>query len=410
MAWNFYRVLNHTVFTVLFVILFCLVILTPADAIYQCYITSRLTNIFIITGGYVVTILLAALIYATRIYTNRTVLSGIPKAWIPIEKEDVGKGVRRLVMEGLARSAIVAYQARPRDMAADGNRFDDYPMLVVDRDHPPWEHVEHPGWSSPSSTDLPDLPYKTVIQELPNLIEAKAVSLAPPDPLFAFNHASSSADVDPAPPDTRVVEVMRRPASMGLREYLQHLAGLDMLHPPEIGAEFLALYERARFSAHELYEHEFHQLMHVFAELLRGMKLEDPQILGTVGDDSSRGASESIIGPSDEEGETDTMDFHDDSEALSRGRSHSRQISNASTWEAHSLYSTPPKPRLNPRLQEPHRTLAVPQTPSLRSLRPMRSNTSESSEGSVIRLVEPQGPGDLPYTINFNPNGRPYGQ
>ena len=103
------RVLNLTAFTFLSIILFCLILLTPADAIYQCYITKRLINIFFIAGAYIVTFILAVLIYATRIYTNRSVLTGIPKAWIPVGKEDVGTSVRRLVMDGFARSSIIAY-------------------------------------------------------------------------------------------------------------------------------------------------------------------------------------------------------------------------------------------------------------------------------------------------------------
>jgi hypothetical protein len=405
MAWNFYRVLNYTVFVVLSVVLLCLIVLTPADAIYQCYITSRLTNIFIISGGYIVTFILAALIYATRIYTNRSALAGIPKAWIPIEKEDVGKSVRRLVVEGLTRSTIVAYQARPRDTAADGENFADYPMLLIARDRPPWGHVEQPGWSSPSSLDLPDLPYRAVIQELPNLIEAKAVSLAPPDPFLTATRSfdPSSPDAGQSVPDTRVVEILRRPVSMGLRGYLQHLTCLNAIQPPEIGADFLALYERARFSSHELNELQFRELMHIFAELLRGMKSIDSHIMDEIYAESSRDDSESLIGPSDEEGETDTMDFYDDSDAFSRGRSNSVQPSNASIWEGHSTYTGKQRHRspVWSRHADPHR-LATPRTPSMRSLRRVQSNTSGSSGGSVIRLVDTHEPSDLPYAINFH--------
>ncbi|EAW24985.1 DUF4129 domain-containing protein [Aspergillus fischeri NRRL 181] len=412
MVLNLYRVLNYAAFTFFSVLLVCLIILTPADAIYQCYKTHRLINIFFITGAYVATFILAALIYATRIYTNRTVLSAIPKAWIPVEKEDVGKSVRRLVVEGLARSAIIAFQARPRDIAADGDKFADYPMLVVDRDQPPWGKVEHPGWSSPSSPDLPDLPYRAVVQELPHLIEAKAVSLAPPDPFLsaAAHHRfdPSLSDHGQSVPDTRVVEVLRRPASMGLREYIQHLTALNLVNPPEIGAEFLAHYERARFSSRELHEDEFRELMHVFADVLRGMTYLDARILDDIRGGSSRGDSESLIGPSDEEGETDTVEFLDDSDALSLRRSNSLQPSVASsTWESRSVHTAPTaQSRGSPvasRHHDRYRTLAPPRTPSTRSLRRMQSNVSGSSSGgSVIRLVDPRGPSDLPYAYNLD--------
>ena len=192
---------------------------------------------------------------------------------------------------------------------------------------------------------------------------------------------------------------------MGLREYLQHLASLNVIQPPEIGAEFISLYERARFSSRELHESEFRDLMHICAGLLRGMKSLDTHIMDDIYAEGSRGDSESVIGPSDEEGETDTMDFHDDSEAFSRGRSNSLQPSNASTWEGRSTYAASRKQSHGSpvwsRNVDPHR-LATHRTPSMRSLRRVQSNASGSSEGSVIRLVDTHGPTDLPYAINFN--------
>ncbi|KAL4999712.1 hypothetical protein BDV10DRAFT_184100 [Aspergillus recurvatus] len=376
------RLLNYTVFTFLSIILLCLVLLTPADAIYQCYVTHRLTNIFIITGGYIVTFLLAVLIYATRIYTNRSVLGGIPKAWIPVEKEDVGKSVRRLVVEGLGRSALIARGARPRNLGrgsgangprdGDGNgqtladagagsgdgeeregllRGFDYD---VDPENPPWGVIEHPGWSAPESSlsasapaqgtsdgdtqmSTPGLCYRTVIRELPHLIEAKAVSLAPPDPIFTAHppnqcqagEGEGEGDEPPRLPDTRIVAILRRPSTMSLRSYVNHLISLSILHLPETGLEFLALYERARFSGKELYEDEFRELMGVFADVLRGMRFdrEHHRLLLAMDECSEDGdlghsvrntgayahslfgsKSESIIGPSDEEGETTETD------------------------------------------------------------------------------------------------------
>ncbi|KAL6232574.1 hypothetical protein BDW75DRAFT_18480 [Aspergillus navahoensis] len=382
------HLLNYTVFIFLSILLLCLILLTPADAIYQCYVTHRLTNIFIITGGYLVTFLLAVLIYATRIYTNRSVLGGIPKAWIPVEKEDVGKSVRRLVVEGLGRSALIARGARPRNLgrgsganaSRDGNsdgqaladaeagagagagdveeregllRGFDYD---VDPENPPWGVIEHPGWSAPESSlsasapdqgtsdgdtqmPTPGLCYRTVIRELPHLIEAKAVSLAPPDPFITVHPPNQSqagegegdgaGDAPSGLPDTRIVAILRRPGTMSLRSYINHLISLSILHPPETGLEFLALYERARFSGKELYEDEFRELMGVFADVLRGMRFDrehhrlllDMDEYNENGDfaRSSRNTgafapslfgskSESVIGPSDEEGETTETD------------------------------------------------------------------------------------------------------
>lgn len=326
-----------------------------------------------------------------------------------MEKEDVGKSVRRLVIAGLERSAIIAYQARPRNIPAaeeEDSSFADYKsLLLVDRERPPWGHVEHPGWSSPSSHDLPDLPYRTVIQELPHLIEAKAVSLAPPDP---FPPVPFGQPV----PDTRVVEILQRPASMPLREYIQRLASLDLINPPELAGEFLAIYERARFSSRQLYESEFRELMHVFAEILRGMKSLSPQMLEEILlDGSSQADSESVIGPSDEEGETDTVDFSDVS--FTRGRSSNSlrpsNVSVDSAWQNHSVRTAPSVQSLRMRPTAPQNSggrgrPSEPRTPSMRPLRRVGSTMSGSSGRSVIRLADGHGPADLPYVIDIGGN------
>ncbi|KAJ6084079.1 hypothetical protein N7486_010879 [Penicillium sp. IBT 16267x] len=411
MAWKLERVLNTSFFFFLALILFALILLTPADAIYQCYKTNQLTDIFFITGAYVITFILAVLIYSTRIYTNRSTLAGIPKAWIPVEKEDVSKSVRRMVKEGLARSAVVSYQARPRDTSGEADSFQNYEPLLIDPKRPPWGRVEHPGWSSPASPDLPDLPYRTVIQELPNLIEAKAVSLAPSDPLSAAPDAFSPVDDvdDLGPqylPDMRVVEVLRRPASMGLRQYIRHLTSLGVIEPPELGPEFLTLYERARFSSHQLHESEFRDLMHLFAEILKGMTSLASPIVDDIRDNASyrHADSESIIGPSDEEGETDTVDHYGYDGTFTPMRSNSLRPSNTSTWETQSGYDTAPVE------QSPFSGISHEsgpylgrglRTPSTRSLRRLPSGQSGSSGGSVIRLSQPQDRGNLPYTITY---------
>lgn len=482
------RLLNYTVFTLLSTILLCLILLTPADAIYQCYVTKRLTNIFIITGGYVVTFLLVVLIYATRIYTNRSVLGGIPKAWIPVEKEDVGKSVRRLVVEGLGRSALIAWGARPREVKARGHAQQAHALadpdvyghddeerkgllrgfdFDVDPANPPWGVIEHPGWSAPESSlstsaptittgdsqPLPGLCYRTVVRELPHLIEAKAVSLAPPDPVFRLrstnqNYPSPEGEADEWAgseegqeiPDTRIVAILRRPPTMALRSYIQHLTELSILNPPETGVEFLALYERARFSGKDLYEDEFRALMGVFADLLRGMRFSDHRLLAmhthTDAHSLFGSRSESVIGPSDEEGETETDTLG--SVNSPRTRTHARY--------GHGQYTTPSRPgyldgietgtgagagarpgsprgrigemqpsspsQLQPRGQWPRTP-----SPSTRSLQPVRSNASRAgsarsgaslssasrsgSGGSVIRLADArtESVSGLPYVI-----------
>ncbi|OJJ02751.1 hypothetical protein ASPVEDRAFT_42260 [Aspergillus versicolor CBS 583.65] len=483
------RLLNYTVFTLLSTILLCLILLTPADAIYQCYVTKRLTNIFIITGGYVVTFLLAVLIYATRIYTNRSVLGGIPKAWIPVEKEDVGKSVRRLVVEGLGRSALIAWGARPREVKArshaqqthaladpDAGGHDDEERkgllrgfdFDVDPANPPWGVIEHPGWSAPESSlsasaptittgdaqPLPGLCYRTVVRELPHLIEAKAVSLAPPDPVFRLRSTNpaeegagdwAGSEEGQEIPDTRIVAILRRPPTMSLRSYIHHLTELSILNPPETGIEFLALYERARFSGRDLYEGEFRALMGVFADLLRGMRSPNHHLLDmhTQTDGHSMrdthslfgSRTESVIGPSDEEGETETDTLG--SVNSPRSRAHTRYGPDQYTTPTRSGYLDGTETRTSAaaaarpestkgRMGEiqsssPSQLQARSQwprtpSPSTRSLRPVRSNVSRAgsrsgaslssasrsgSGGSVIRLadVRTESVSGLPYVI-----------
>ncbi|CRG84773.1 Actin patches distal protein 1 [Talaromyces islandicus] len=416
MAVNVLRIFNSTIYSVLAIILFCLTLVTPGDFIYQCWRNHRLTNIFIVAGVYVVTVLLALLVYASRLYTIRTGLAAIPKAWIPVAKGEVGKSVQRLVDEGLRRSAIIAYQARPRDLFADEINSSNNPAhddeLSVNVERPPWGPVQHAGWSAPSSLDLPGLRYQRVIEELPHLIEAKAVSLAPSDPLAASPNNVFGAERDDDGdnnnnnnnnnngynvPDPRVVEILQRPATMGLRDYVGYLTSLGLIEPPGLGAEFLGLYEQARFSSRPLVENEFRRLMNVFATILRGMKAIDDEVLQEeiISYTSQSQSSESFIGPSDEEGETDTLG----TASLHRQPSSSNaNYSLAGGSSSSSLRSV----RTAPMVQPPQSSAVASSVASTRSLRRAASNLSQNSGGSVIRLVKTRSPEDLPPRIYTN--------
>ena len=278
-------------------------------------------------------------------------------------------------------------QARPRNISGDEeDDFADYKALLVDPERPPWGRVEHPGWSSPSSHDLPDLPYRAVMQELPHLIEAKAVSLAPPDQLDPHGHG-----FEHPVPDTQVVGVLQRSASMGLRAYIQHLTSFGLINPPELGDEFLSIYELARFSSRDLYEAEFRHLMHLFASILRGMKSLSPEMIEEARGGFSRADTESVIGPSDEEGETSSTDYSES--PLTRSRRESLQQSNAPSIRS---LQTPVSSHGN----IPHRRQDAARTPSVRSLRHRESNASWSSHGSIIHFTGGHGPSDLPYIID----------
>ncbi|WEW60751.1 hypothetical protein PRK78_006238 [Emydomyces testavorans] len=293
-----------TFFTVLSVLLFILTLLTPGDLIYQSYTNHRLANIFAIAGVYIVTFLLVLLIYASRIFTNRSILAGIPKAWIPVEKPDVGKAVRRLVVEGLMRSATIAQQARPRDRSGDDNTLFDQSLAVPVDSPPPWGTVSHPGWTAPDCEDLPGQEFETVVKELPHLIEAKAVSLAPPDPRLRVLDSGRSPgflsehDGVEYVPDERVVKILQRPSWMCLRDYVNHLNGLGLISPSHLGDSFLDLYERSRFSARPLTEVQFRTMIGIFAEILRGMTVLDPEIILNAQMEDSFGETASFSGQS----------------------------------------------------------------------------------------------------------------
>ncbi|KAF1930160.1 uncharacterized protein M421DRAFT_91329 [Didymella exigua CBS 183.55] len=306
-----FRIWYSTTYTTLLIITLLLLCVSPGDIIYQTIKTEEIPKLFVIGGVYVLTALIVILIYSTRIYTNRSVLQAIPKPYVPVEEGEVGKMVRRMIVKQLRRSAIVAWDSRPRDIRGEvdagedsneeleearpgisekerekdkakkhksGHEVPDATILPVSAKSPPWGHVSHPGWASPASPDLPNLQYWSIICELPNLIEAKAVSLAPPDPNVETGSIQSPLET-PLLPDARIVVLLQRPRAMGLRSYLARLSELGLLNPPSLGPAFLAQYERARFSTACLLESQFEDIMSIFADILNGMTELDPDVI-----------------------------------------------------------------------------------------------------------------------------------
>lgn len=74
-----------------------------------------------IGGVYVLTALLAIFIYTSRLYTNRTVLAAVGKSWIPVEDGEVGRSIRKMIVKALERSALIAWEGRPRDLTKDNS-------------------------------------------------------------------------------------------------------------------------------------------------------------------------------------------------------------------------------------------------------------------------------------------------
>jgi hypothetical protein len=447
-----FRIWYSTTYTTLLIITILLLAISPTDTIYQSFKANELQKVFVIGGVYLLTCLIVLLIYSTRIYTNRTVLAAIPKGYVPIEEGEVGKAVRRMIVKHLKRSAVIAWDSRPRDVRGELDAVDeekgeesrpntaeskkdkekahknkghhhapDATIIAVSAHSPPWGHVSHPGWATPSSPDLPNLQYWNVVCELPNLIEAKAVSLAPPDPAVE-EIASQYPDNAPPLPDAQIVTLLQRPRATGLREYLARLAEFGLLNPPSLGPTFLAQYEYARFSTASLTETQFRDIMAIFAEILNGMTELNPEVIEEARAQSIASDTRSLA-PTESSSEGSTKSS---SQMPYRTPQLNRQPSlssfNSTSTSSESTHS-PQTARTAPSRQQQYSStvFGTPRTPLQRSHvgeesetgsvvvheRMQRSpstilpNSSESSSlrsaRSVIRSHPDPGEGELPY-------------
>jgi hypothetical protein len=436
----FFRIWYSTTYTVLFIALIVLLAVTPADTIYQSIGTRQLQKLFSIGGTYLLTFLIVLLIYSTRLYTNRSVLQAIPKPYLPVEDGEVGKLVRRIIVKALRKSAVVAWDSRPRDVRREAGAEEEgegrphtaerhhsafrrrhhhqNTVIPVDAKSPPWGHISHPGWASPSSPDLPNLQYGKVVCELPNLIEAKAVSLAPPDPTVDPRaHAASSL---PVLPDAQVVALLQRPQTMGIREYLARLASYGLINPPNLAATFLTQYEYARFSTDPLTEKEFQGLMDIFAGILNGMTELDPAVIDEARSETFDSETRSLA-PSESSGSsssttsalpyttpriTQQPDYSDtDTRSAYRHDSESPQTLHTapsrmrSTSATYTIARTPSEASAGSRSGSVrHHTLQ--RSPS--TILPNSSSSSLRSQGSVVRLRIAPGMGEAPYEYQFD--------
>jgi hypothetical protein len=444
-----FRIFYSTFYTLLLIVLLGLILVTPSDAIRQALRNNQLYNVFEIAGCYVLTLFLGILIFLSRLYTNRAVLAAIPKTWIPVEKGDVGKNVRKMIVDSLNRSAAIAWDARPRvdDMqpttvsrpeARDAiaepfeathagksekkgrsllrkkHTSEDGPTVELPAHKPAWGDISHPGWSSPFSADLESIQYITVVLELPHLIEAKAVSLAPQDP--------DSPPHQPVP-DLHAVDILSRQANVGLRDYVGYLIGLGIITDTNAAAGFLSLYEYSRFSPTPLTDAEFRDLMRLFADLLRSISELSPTVLDMLDDDS--GSSRSM------ERETDS-DTSASAPISVRSRSIISKKSKASlssyagsegtisiapsrrmgsnrtvaTVDRTAFTMTPRSPKSRKRPARSPTALSMPASFSsarrgyAASTMSGTSTSTSGSGGSVIRLSRKEDATDLPYILS----------
>ncbi|KAF7543972.1 hypothetical protein G7046_g9890 [Stylonectria norvegica] len=418
----------------LYVIVLALLLVTPADAIERSLRNKQIYNIWILTGGYVFTVLAVTFVFFTRLYINKTELASIPKGWVPVEKGDVRSVVYKMIAAGLSRSAAVAYGARPRlqvegepqqdeaertrtklGMDHPGSTSEEMTLPLPNR-QPAWSNIEHLGWASPNSPGLPNLQYNTVFSELPNLIEGKALTLAPPDP---------TSQSDPPLLDPEAVALLQRTANMGLRDYMMHLSELGVLEMDATTTQFLSLYEYARFSTRPISNARFKELMHLFAEILRIMEPVNPDVLDG-GEDEAMTPTESIA--SDDAPRTRPATPRSQRSQRSQrsevshvtaspGTSTRRgQRASSNSWYHFRTAPNSFRSRMtgatgatgavsrkssNKSLAQSRRRYPVSSQPSTSSLRSRASGSS----GSVIRLATRQDLSDLPYILSLRETG-----
>ncbi|KAH6848275.1 hypothetical protein B0I37DRAFT_377145 [Chaetomium sp. MPI-CAGE-AT-0009] len=463
-----FLIVYNILYYFLYLVLFAFLVVTPIDLIQQGVQLHRNYDILVVIICYVVTILVVAFIYASRLYISRSVLASIPKGWVPIEKGDVPPDVRQMIVEGLARSAAIAYDARPRvplvvlgsgpAAGGGGNRQASStsaapgPSIAESKKSatpgpsiteskrsaaprapaapreakptkpsqlmPVWGEIEHPGWGSPLSHDLPNLQYDTVVTELPNLIEAKAITLAPPDP---------ESHSEPPAPDPDAVALLQRPEFMGLREYLAYLTELAVLAPLPLTGAFIEKYEAARYSGRPLSNERFRSLMHLFSEVLRHMHPLSPAALANFEDDGSSGPapSESDIDNDAPRGTSPSsagttpgmfmMSGARNGGGLDRRSSSSTdgsrrrrpglglRNSSANTWQFRTAPTTPKSRHTAFSRKSSSESFA-----HTRHAYPMAQSSSSSSRstrsggaGSVIRLAGAEDATDLPYVLTY---------
>ncbi|TWU78990.1 hypothetical protein ED733_008277 [Metarhizium rileyi] len=388
----FFRFLYGSIYLLLFLVLLGLLLITPGDAIERSLSNGQNYNVLIVTISYVVTVVIVVFVYVLRLYTTKTAIAGIPKTWVPIEKGDVKDVVYRMIHGGLNRSAAIALAARPREQTdLDGEPGESHGSeararvvggmkktkavaedvdLLLPPKRPVWGEIEHNGWASPNSPDLRNLQYSSVILELPNLIEAKALMMAPAE--------EQAMGADAPMIDGEAVGLLQRTANMTMREYMDRLATLGMLAMDETASQFVVQYEFARFSNRPISNAQFRELMHLFAELLRGLQPLDLNVLNSV-EDASYG-----WGPSE-------SDIDNDAPLDTNPPSPRSSISRAGTTSTRGSVRRIP-------LRSPSA-----QAWSFRSA-PKTSGSSDS--GSVIRLATREDDdARLPYVLNPGASG-----
>ncbi|KAK8087471.1 hypothetical protein PG994_002445 [Apiospora phragmitis] len=317
-----FRIFYNSLYFLFQLILLALLLAVPGDIIRQAYLfTFQYSNIIIISGVYLVSVIIVLFVYFLRAVHHadrpgrhpaehhphrqgrcqeagatddcegpreerRHRLGGATESYRPQRRttrsRHRGGGGQRVraaaKREGRREVAPIAVFLAHAQEVADGREQDGHRAA---RRKPVWGEIEHNGWGSPNSPDLPNLQYSTVLSELPHLIEAKAVSQAPADRYAAPDQPAF---------DPGAVAMLQRAVHMGLRDYVLHLTSLGVIPSTQTVSDFLDAYERGRFSPRPMSNAAFRNLMHLFAEVLRTMQPLAPSALNSAmsNDDDDR--------------------------------------------------------------------------------------------------------------------------
>ncbi|KAF8244200.1 hypothetical protein K440DRAFT_610458 [Wilcoxina mikolae CBS 423.85] len=234
---TFFHLFYSTTFTLLSLVTLALVLIPPGDAIAQTLRKkNQIYNVIVIAGTYVLTAIVAVVLYTSRMYTFRQQLADIPKSRTYIGKGDLPSRVHAAVTKGISASAKIALISRP-------NAGKEWEAV--------WGVINHPGWAPPGG-DLKGVEYRSIVLELPALLEREAGDVV------------MHGGLDPS-------VVVRQP-HMTLRQWMENLVGME-LAPREEAEVFVTLYERARFRTRGkgIEEGEFCGLMKALKGLLAGM-------------------------------------------------------------------------------------------------------------------------------------------
>ncbi|KAI7819835.1 hypothetical protein BC939DRAFT_495024 [Gamsiella multidivaricata] len=173
------------------------------DVIFQIFHPANLgdppnyKNLAVFGGSYVLLGLLATIFGFSRYVTVKLARQAIPKAYMPITREDLPKTVYEFVQSELDRVARLVKKAQP--------------LL---------EESGQPGWGKPESS-LQDTHFKTFMASTPHFIERAAVANSPD---------------------------LARPPNMSISAYI-HMLMDQKLITRDIGLEYIAGYEQARFGS-----------------------------------------------------------------------------------------------------------------------------------------------------------------